>query len=831
MALFPATYEKVQTAFTFKVLKLAQLHRFSGKESVWDFYTVMRRWTNNVDPKAVADLYPQFRKALQLWGTLRLVKRSGYLELAVPRGGLVIHCPTCPRPGINIPDDWETDVLARLKYSSMMSIDGNFHLQRNHKGVRKDPPLTGNAGFWVDDGELEDYVNGKGARVEEHERAAKLNCHSFKAGDPSRWAPKFGKSVSGVVMVSCARHSFIQPNGTVDLVKGERFAYVDVALASVIRQQHPQQRHLHTYDIGCKYGIHFKERVTRSILGDQVERDAEERGSMPSDVLISRSDFPHDFSIKVPAWHVLGHILPCILANNLRYTPLVGRTAGEGVEVIWSMMNAHQYSTREMTHGHRRDCLTEIFNDYNWVKLCSESRRLSETYFVACQMFMTKSSELEEIEEDMGPETLEVLKAEAARRGQEQYGAQVVEGPSKSKVLIALKKAEDEHALNISRGGQSQSWGNEQPSGALFLSNALELEDLQYQLQARNLDEYVSEGTVGADKRRAQHLRSLGALQRRCEEHFSGLKILSPDVPETMLVRSQDPIQQNLYLPSSLSGSQRQAYGLTELARKEAELRIGNAHDQLGALKDALGLRRMLLQAKKTHAHGLKPTTRAETAVKRAGNVVRRHAQGYIQNWKAMVELGVDFTGDDSPAKGLQELKDDDIKDLRNFIDGAHYSGSASDVPWIWRMVGNVLPGDASTTDVKQAISSWEKEVLRLTWVHARSARDRWWEEQALLYEELRRVTVTFEHLERLWRERQPDPSLSPPVRKGFRAYCLKRAAIFGKLAAEAGRKYSNVHAHQTREGELLGINQSPIIVVGDAVIADIMGTEVDEMY
>lgn len=53
LALFPATYTRVQTAFTLKVLKLAQLHRFSGKESVWDFYTVMRRWTNNVDPKAV----------------------------------------------------------------------------------------------------------------------------------------------------------------------------------------------------------------------------------------------------------------------------------------------------------------------------------------------------------------------------------------------------------------------------------------------------------------------------------------------------------------------------------------------------------------------------------------------------------------------------------------------------------------------------------------------------------------------------------------------------------------------------------------------------------
>lgn len=56
-----------------------------------------------------------------------------------------------------------------------MSIDGNFHLQRNNKGLKKDSPLTGNAGFWVDDGELEDYIDGKGARVEEHERVRKIS--------------------------------------------------------------------------------------------------------------------------------------------------------------------------------------------------------------------------------------------------------------------------------------------------------------------------------------------------------------------------------------------------------------------------------------------------------------------------------------------------------------------------------------------------------------------------------------------------------------------------------------------------------------------------------
>lgn len=51
--------------------------------------------------------------------------------------------------------------------------------------------------------------------------------------------------------------------------------------------------------------------------------------------------------------------------------------------------------------------------------------------------------------------------------------------PTKSKVLIALKKAEDEDSLNMPSMDRPHGWGNERPSGALFLSNALELEDLQ----------------------------------------------------------------------------------------------------------------------------------------------------------------------------------------------------------------------------------------------------------------------------------------------------------------------------------------------------------------
>ncbi|KAG8972484.1 hypothetical protein FRC05_009837 [Tulasnella sp. 425] len=863
MTLFPATYEKVKTAVTFKALKLSQLHNFGGKESVWDFYEVIRRWTNNVNPLAVPlcnaigvkVIYPQFRRTKLLWGALRMVMRSGHLELAIPRGGLVVGCPTCPAPGVNLPENWMDEPLARLKYSSMLAIDGNFHLQRNNKGIGKDAPLTGNSGFWVDDGELEDYIVGKGAKVEDHERSLKASCSSFKAGDPSRWAQKSGKSVSGVAMVSCGRHSFIQPNGTVDLDKGERFAYVDVAFASVLRQQHPQQRHIHTYDIGCKYGIKFQERVTRSLLGPEVETDAIARGSLPSDVLIAPSDFPPDFCIKVPSWHVLGHTLPCVLANNLRYTPLVGRTAGEGVETIWAVMNAHQYATREMTHGHRRDALTDVFNDYNWKKLCGEgtsnwetyylslglinllldkARRVTAAYFVALQMLESKRAELRSIEESIGEERVKMLTGEAAKRSNEQYAAQVAKGPSRANVLLALKKAEDEETLSRMEDHSSVGWPENQRSGALFLSNAMELEDLQYQLRNRNLDEFIAEGTGGADKRRTQHLRSLDALRRRCEEHLSALAIVCPSLPAALITRSQDPTSQDLYLPSQFARSERHAYGLDELATKEGELRVGNAHDHISALKDALGLRSLLVQVKKTHSRGHTQNTRSEASIKRAAQVVKRHKHGYQRNWRAMAKLGV--TADDgSPAAGLQELRDSDVRNLKDFLENREYGNQSEELPWIWRSVGKVVSPGASVAEVQEAIENWEHEVLRLSWVHARAARDRWWEERVLLYEELRRIGATFGYHAVSWGGKRPPSHLPLQVRNGFRAYVLKKAAVFQTLGKEARTKFEELEPDDGgSESNMapVGAQLEPRLeTIGEEAVSGSIGMEVDDAY
>lgn len=124
-------------------------------------------------------------------------------------------------------------------------------------------------------------------------------------------------------------------------------------------------------------------------------------------------------------------------------------------------------------------------------------RRVAGGYFAACQTFLAKASELQSIEDSLGDERLQALEAEAARRGKDQYGAkelkgnvsfwlyegsiqtEIPSGPSKNKVLIALKNAEEEDNLRMPKVLGPDNSGAGQISPVLFLSNALELEELQ----------------------------------------------------------------------------------------------------------------------------------------------------------------------------------------------------------------------------------------------------------------------------------------------------------------------------------------------------------------
>lgn len=86
--------------------------------------------------------------------------------------------------------------------------------------------------------------------------------------------------------------------------------------------------------------------------------------------------------------------------------------------------------------------------------------------------------------------------------------------------------------------------------------------------------------------------------------------------------------------------------------------------------------------------------------------------------------------------------------------------------------------------------------VIRLEWVHAKAARDRWDEETLLLKEELGRIVLSFRFYSREWIDRaqqlREDAVLcGQQWAAGYVAYAVKEATAYHRLAESAEAKYT----------------------------------------
>lgn len=129
---------------------------------------------------------------------------------------------------------------------------------------------------------------------------------------------------------------------------------MDVAIASVMLQCFLWGilRLIMSYDIACKYGIHFWERVS---TGAVTILDPTYKGLCKIVWL-------------VPKFHLRGHNKTCMDNYSFNFTRYVGRMSGELVETPWATFNWLKYSTRRMLAGARIDQLSDHFNDWNWSK-------------------------------------------------------------------------------------------------------------------------------------------------------------------------------------------------------------------------------------------------------------------------------------------------------------------------------------------------------------------------------------------------------------------------------------------------------------------------------
>jgi len=112
---YPASQLVVRTCASFELLKL--LHKFAlmTKASTYDFYQALKKLTRNDSIETPKSKYRSLFRMVIQWRHLQLLKWAGRAHDpagvdATQPGQLAVCCPSCPYPGINLPDGWEDTV-------------------------------------------------------------------------------------------------------------------------------------------------------------------------------------------------------------------------------------------------------------------------------------------------------------------------------------------------------------------------------------------------------------------------------------------------------------------------------------------------------------------------------------------------------------------------------------------------------------------------------------------------------------------------------------------------------------------------------------------------
>ncbi|KAH6866280.1 hypothetical protein BKA70DRAFT_1498246 [Coprinopsis sp. MPI-PUGE-AT-0042] len=233
-SLFPATFVKPKTAFTFAVLKQFHIHHLESAESAYSFIAALRRSTDSFFFNDAADPYDQFHDVFKMWKILLAEKRYGHnhnidaVLVDRPPGHLATGCPSCPEQNVNTDRSVSWPKEFRHLKQIQLTLDGNYHA--NHLIKHSDPNhesfFEGRA-FFPPPELWKQVVDGIGLDIDE-----KPACAYLKAVSKQVTKKFIGCDLSGVVNIQCP-HVFII--STVNLKRGEKFNITDLGVAQGLR--------------------------------------------------------------------------------------------------------------------------------------------------------------------------------------------------------------------------------------------------------------------------------------------------------------------------------------------------------------------------------------------------------------------------------------------------------------------------------------------------------------------------------------------------------------------------------------------------------------------
>ncbi|KAJ7470638.1 hypothetical protein FB451DRAFT_1400216 [Mycena latifolia] len=763
---FPATDDRPQTCATLDVLAQFQQETLQSKMTMYNFYGVLEKLTDNTGIKP-PDRYHEWLRMCRKYRHALMLKRAGRATSyasggaeATEQGELALECPACPRPGINLPEGWENATPEdRFLYTLFIALDACFRLKRLLVSSElRDPDLGSGWGYMVDTGPYCEYLRTVTDQKEMN------TCSGLAALDYANTKFSRGYSTTGVAMGVCARHEFVQPNGVGDLQRGERFANMDYVFASILKHKHEKLFKFISYDIICIWSKHLFDRLK----------------ALPPNVWIAVVGVLFRFTI--PKMHIHAHTLICQLLFSLNYLLGAAETDGEGTERAWGTLGAVAASTRNVGPGARHDVLESQLSYWNWLKLVgivvSLRRRLDRAnaelkeQTEALEVFSEQQAERVPVWKKM------VLEFEQDETKKNPYDITIVGW--RRKCGFSLLKFAEEEAAEAARGVPSLH----DVSPSTFVASGLDLEAEQRRVRVHA--ELKKKGTT-AMKISMKRLR--GSLNRSIVRFRKLQKVYMPaafqalakkNLPATTLAEDVP-----LMLPSALSEIERE-WCVPGLAHIEALLCDAQCRTGLVGLRNKLHIKSRLLTYKANQTRHQGPNTRARSVVTHNETKVRLNSEKYQAAWEAIRLL----KDGNEASIGWRRLRRDDIRtmicmDWEDVEDEeAHGPENQRQVSWIWTMAGT------SGTDADL------EEALRVEWCKAFARVRRWTEEKRLVVEEYRQVGLSFEHEAAKWDTRAAKVRVGVlPLAevKGAVAYAGRQAAMYRDLAARGEAWWTEV--------------------------------------
>ncbi|KAH9912597.1 uncharacterized protein B0H18DRAFT_889665 [Fomitopsis serialis] len=775
--LYPASQLNVKTCFTFDVLDDFLLDNLECKTSAMNYYRRLRRKTNPAFPHRVPDRYAEFMRATRQWTLLRAMMQFGFgpkWRGEPGTGDLALFCAACPQPGVNIPDDWDSDPNAYI-YARGYVMDGNFSAE--HTKMRKpgnDVPLMPGKAFMVTDDELAPHLKSSTdikmkPTCNDHQAIARANAHRHKLQS------------TGIGATACSRHGCFFPHGVVNFQAGERQKNMDYTLSEAMSYRSDSIRNaIVLYDVMCQYGVHLPKRFKD---GPCLR--------MPRGLTLY---------LGIGLFHVHGHQSKCLLRHAPTFMRGAGQVDGEIVETLWSPLGKVFGSTRTMATSHRQETLDRHMNDWNWRKMVSIGSYTGavpalKKRIAANRLLLESFREaLEDQEAGIDDEILAQWMSAVAEAHKKRVNDVSVMDKFEVQGQHAPSRAEIQITLTENEGDNNTIVGS-----AEWMVEGMRIEDSQIALQ-RVVRAYGAKTTAEqrlniAKQRKRLELRIERFLRKGEEilctndwedgrQHTEnngtaavGQNATGNRTAPTPKARKRDGREAEwrpLSLPSSYPASTILTAAVQPYAKAELELRIGQANDILHQLRILLSQKSFVMRAKVRDAKSQTRKTRAWADVHSVQKGVEHHARMYRKVRHAMTALGA------PPAtmRKYQKLVPDDLKISTAVVEPNQRGQRHTRLPWLW------------TTDVQGDMSASETmtELHRVHWFRARSQFERAEEEDNILRRELDSVRRYFDYEMTRW-------SGHAAHRKsgrypGYAEVCRQRQHMYKMLHKDADTAY-----------------------------------------